>query len=247
MVDKHDDRYTRLKASMKLTSLSVADLISIIWSDGTKISKDQLSAKRTLKEYGQKALETEHDPEQLAALANISVGEAWQVLAGLELGRRFYATKPTGRPKAVRTTKHAYTYLKDIGQSSREQFRVLYLNKNYAIIHDEVLAIGNSVLNNITPADVFQPAIEHGATSVVLSHNHPDGNNEPTMDDISTVEFMIKAGQLLNIAVNDFIVITASQHSSVLDFINKRYNKSPDAWKELLDSELLDDDILLSN
>lgn len=199
-------------------NLSVAELVSILWGVGSRKEDVLAMARRTLKEYGEKAISNELSPQRLAESADIPLAKACQVIAGFELGRRFYATQ-AGRPAQVRNAKQAYQYLKDIGSSQKEQLRGLYLNSRYQVIYDEIISVGTLTSNIVHPREVFRPALERGAVAVIIAHNHPSGRIEPTLADISITEQLLAAGDVLGIELLDHLVITSTKYTSVLDFV----------------------------
>lgn len=202
-------------------SLSVAELLAIVWGVGSR-SEDVLAmAERTLKEYGQKAIGNELNPKRLAEAAGIPLTKACQVIASFELGRRYYASR-AGRSVHVRNTKQAYQYFKSMGLSQKEQLRGLYLNSRYRVIHDEVISVGSLTASIVHPREVFQPAIERGAVAIILAHNHPSGRLEPTMADIQITEQLVSAGQVLGIELLDHLIITNTKYISIVeDFISR--------------------------
>jgi DNA repair protein RadC len=201
-------------------NLSIAELVAIVWGVGTRKEDVLTMAKRTLQEYGEKAIIGQSSPTQLAVTADIPLTKACQVIAGVELGRRFYATGTTGRPVQVRNLKQAYQYLKDMGAYRKEQLRGLYLDSRYQVIHDEVISVGSLTSNIVHPREVFQPAIERGAIAIIIAHNHPSGVLEPTTADIAVTQQLIKAGEILGIELLDHLIITATRHTSVLQCLS---------------------------
>lgn len=199
-------------------NLSLAELIAIVWGVGTRKEDVLAMAKRTLKEYGEKAIGNELDAKQLAEAANIPLTKACQIVAGLELGRRFYATQ-SGRSVHVRSAKQAWQYLRDMGRSQKEQLRGLYLNSRYQVIHDEVISVGTLTSNLVHPREVFRPALERGAVAVIVAHNHPSGVLEPTTADIHVTEQLLQAGEMLGIDLLDHIIVTSSKYKSVLEYV----------------------------
>lgn len=200
-------------------SLSVAELIAILWGVGNRKEDVLAMAHRTLREYGEKAIANELSPERLSETADIPLTKACQIIASLELGRRFYARQASGRPVHVRNAKQAYHYLKDIGVSQKEQLRGLYLNSRYRVIHDEVISVGSLTSNVVHPREVFQPALERGAIAAILAHNHPSGALEPTSADIEVTEQLLAAGKVLGIELLDHLVITATKYVSIMELV----------------------------
>jgi DNA repair protein RadC len=198
------------------SNLTIAELVSVLWGVGTRKEDVLAMAQRTLKEYGEKTLSNELNPKRLAEAADIPLIKACQIIAGFELGRRFYATQ-AGRPAQVRTAKQAYQYLHDMGRSTKEQLRGLYLNSRYQVIHDEVISVGSLTSNVVHPREVFQPAVERHAVAIIIAHNHPSGSLEPTMADIDVTDQLIAAGQVLGIELLDHLIITTDKYVSILE------------------------------
>lgn len=198
-------------------SLSVPELLTVVWGVGSRKEDVLAMARRTLQEYGEKAITNELNPERLSQTANIPLVKACQIIASLELGRRFYARQSSGQPVHIRNAKQAYQHLRDIGRSQKEQLRGLYLNSRYQVVHEEVISIGSLTSNVVHPREVFQPAIERGAVAVILAHNHPSGRLEPTTADIHVTEQLIAAGKVLGIELLDHLVITATKHVSIME------------------------------
>jgi DNA repair protein RadC len=200
-------------------SLSMAELVAVLWGVGTRKEDVLAMARRTLKEYGEKTLSHEQSPKRLAEATDIPLVKACQIVAGFELGRRFYATR-AGRPVQVRTATQAYQYVRDMGTSNKEQLRGLYLNSRYQLIHDEIISVGSLTSNVVHPREVFQPAIERHAAAIVIAHNHPSGSLEPTMADIEITEQLAVAGEVLGIELLDHLIVTHNNFISVKEYIN---------------------------
>jgi DNA repair protein RadC len=175
-----------------------------------------MMAQRTLREYGEKAIGNELNPERLAASADIPLIKACQIVASFELGRRYYATQ-AGRPAYIRSAKQAYHYFKPMGQNRKEQLRGLYLNSRYQVIHDEVISIGSLTASIVHPREVFQPAIERGAVAMILAHNHPSDRLEPTAADVKITQQLLTAGEVLGIELLDHLVITSNRYVSIIE------------------------------
>jgi DNA repair protein RadC len=197
-------------------NLSVAELVAIIWGTGNQNEDVLAMARRTVKEYGDKAIGNELNPRKLSTMADIPIGKACQLVASFELGRRFEA-KQAGRPAQVRNARQAYQYLKDMGYGKKEQLRGLYLNSRYQVIRDEVISVGSLTANIVHPREVFQPAIEHGAIAVIIAHNHPSGRLDPTLADIEITEQLVAAGKVIGIDLLDHLIITSNKYTSLME------------------------------
>ncbi len=198
-------------------SLTQAELVAVLWGVGTK-SEDVLSmARRSLREYGEKAMLRETNPAHLAEALDIPPTKAAQLVAALELGRRAYVTGRGGEPVQVRTPEQAYHYFKAMGSYSKEQLRGLYLDSRHQVVHDEVISIGSLTSNVVHPREVFQPAIARGVVAVILAHNHPSGSLEPSTADVDVTRQLIAAGKILGIDLLDHLIVTTTGYRSVLE------------------------------
>ncbi len=210
--DEDKPREKLLKIGPK--NLSVAELMAVVLGIGTSKEDVLAMAKRITKEYGEKALTNEQNPEILANALEIPLTKACQIVASFEIGRRYFAKQPGA--VYIRQSKQAYDYLKDMGNLRKEQLRGLYLNSRYQVIHEEIISIGSLTANIVHPREVFQPAIEHGAIAIILAHNHPSGRINPTQADIQLTQQLVRAGRLLGIDIVDHLVITSTRHVSLL-------------------------------
>lgn len=95
-----------------------------------------------------------------------------------------------------------------------EEFRVIFLNSRLQIIKEEVMQRGT--VNNVAvhPREVVKAALEHGAISVVLFHNHPGGKAQPSGDDRVVTEQIVQALRPLKIKVYDHIIVTRDNYYS---------------------------------
>lgn len=198
------------------SALSMAELVAVLWGVGTRKEEVMAMAHRALKEYGERAILYESDPVKLAEALQIPQNKAQQLLAGLEIGRRYF-DKQGERPRFVRTARQAYDYLLDMGALQKEQLRGLYLNSRYQLVHEETISVGSMTANIVHPREVFQPAIERGAVAVIIAHNHPSGDIAPTAADVEVTTQLRAGGALLGIELLDHLIITRDTYKSLLE------------------------------
>ncbi len=198
------------------TDLSLAEIVAIVLSVGTRREDVMQMSHRILKEYGERAIIHETNPRHMAAALNIPLTKACQLIASFEIGRRFYQ-KRAGLPVVVRTARQAYDHLKPMGDLQKEQLRALYLGSRYQVVHEEIVSIGSLTANIVHPREVFQPAIIYGAVAVVIAHNHPSGSLEPTAADIDVTAQLIDGGKLLGIQLLDHLIIAGNKYLSLLE------------------------------
>jgi DNA repair protein RadC len=195
-------------------SLSIKELLALIFTVGT--SKEDLlgMAGRVVSEYGERNIFAERDPEKLSREADIPIVKASQVIACGEIGRRMYGQRFSAFTE-VRNAKEVFEYLQDMRNLTKENIRGLYLNSHNRIIRDEIISIGTVTSNLMHPREVFQPAIEVNAVSLILAHNHPSGVLAPSDEDVRITEQLVQAGKILGIRVLDHVIITKDGFASI--------------------------------
>lgn len=195
-------------------SLSLAELLAVIFNTGSK-SEDVLEmSNRIIREYGEKSIISEKNVERLSIELNIPIVKASQIIACGEIGRRFYEKNSSGLT-VIRSAKDVYEHLRDMHNLPKEHLRGLYLNSHNRIIHDEVLSIGTINTNIIHPREVFRPALQYNAAAIVLAHNHPSNIPTPSAQDIEATNQIIEAGKIIGISVLDHVIITKSTYVSI--------------------------------
>ncbi len=91
--------------------------------------------------------------------------------------------------------------------ADREHFVVLMVDCKNHVIGINTVSIGTLCGSLVSPREVFKPAILGNAASIVLGHNHPSGNTEPSKEDIATTKRLVEAGKLMDIPVLDHIIV----------------------------------------
>jgi DNA repair protein RadC len=97
----------------------------------------------------------------------------------------------------------------------REEFRVLFLDKKNVLIADEVQGIGTVDHAPVYPREIMRRALELSASAIILVHNHPSGDPEPSTDDIHLTHQIIAVGKPLNVVVHDHLIIGKHGHASL--------------------------------
>jgi DNA repair protein RadC len=103
----------------------------------------------------------------------------------------------------------------DMAHQTTERVRVLHLNSKNMLIRDEVMSEGSIDQSAIYTREVIRRAIDLGSASIILVHNHPSGDPQPSRADIMITRDIADAGKKLGITVHDHVIIGASGHSSM--------------------------------
>lgn len=110
---------------------------------------------------------------------------------------------------AIRHPRDAVRFaLKVVTDDSREHFLTIYMDARHRPIAHSVVSIGTATAALVHPREVFQPGVLVGAVAVIVLHNHPSGDSDPSQEDRALSERLRKAGDILGIAVLDSIVWT---------------------------------------
>jgi len=123
-----------------------------------------------------------------------------------ELKRRRYRGK---RPPEVTSPREAYAVLKPrIDDWTREHFLVVLLDARNGVVGIETVSVGSLTASIVHPREVFKPAVIASVAGIVIGHNHPSGDPEPSPEDLSITKRLVSAGELLGIEIHDHIVFT---------------------------------------
>jgi DNA repair protein RadC len=101
-----------------------------------------------------------------------------------------------------------------MARSQTEEFRVLFLDRKNVLVADEVQSRGTVDHTPVYPREIVKRALEHGASAIILVHNHPSGDPTPSRDDIDMTRKIVQAAKALHIAVHDHLVIGRGGHAS---------------------------------
>lgn len=149
--------------------------------------------------------------DELACLKGVGVSRACKLLAGMELGRRSVGAR--GRP--ILTAEDAISHLSWMSELEKEHFHALFLDTRRRLITSDTISIGTLDASLVHPREVFRPAIRCGASAVIVAHNHPSGNAEPSPEDLALTHRLIKAGHLLGLSLLDHLVVGAKEVISI--------------------------------
>ncbi|MBI5171036.1 MAG: DNA repair protein RadC [Candidatus Eisenbacteria bacterium] len=141
------------------------------------------------------------------ALAGIGPARASALCAAFELGRR--AAERPAPGTAIRGPDDVLPHVRDLATARREHFVVLLLNARHEMQRREVISIGSLNASIVHPREVFLPAIVESAASVVLVHNHPSGDPEPSEEDLAITRRLVEVGDLVGIGVLDHVVVAS--------------------------------------
>ena len=159
----------------------------------------------------------ESAPEELAALPGIGTAKACRIAAAVELGKRIAASTQEQRYSLCSSEAVARVFMEEMRRLKKEVFRVVYLNTKNEMVGFEDVSIGIINSSLVHPREVFRTAVKKGVYAVILMHNHPSGNPEPSRNDFMITERLAESGKILGIEVLDHIVIGDGVYYSFKD------------------------------
>jgi DNA repair protein RadC len=157
------------------------------------------------------------EPAELRSIPGIGPARAATITAALEIGRRL-ATEPSRRGDRIRGPGDVFQRLGPmLRDRKQEEFWVLYLDSQNRVLIDRRITVGLLNSSLVHPREVFAPAIAHSAASLILAHNHPSGDPDPSPEDLDVTVQMVESGRLLGIPVRDHIVLGDTTFVSLLE------------------------------
>jgi DNA repair protein RadC len=153
--------------------------------------------------------------DDLRSLPGIGPARAAQVLAAVELGRRTLTRAGRQRVQITTPRTAAELLLPLYGNRSVEQFGVVLLDTRHRVLRTTVVSVGTLDASIVHPREIFREATAAGAAALVLFHNHPSGDPEPSPDDVKLTQRLIAAGVLMGIDVIDHVILGDVRYCSL--------------------------------
>ncbi len=148
---------------------------------------------------------------ELCAERGLSEAKACQLMAALELGRRFISLAPQDRAVIHSPQDVANLLQAEMSVLEQEHLRVLLLNTKNQVLNTVEVYVGNVNSSIVRPSEVFRPAVRDNAPSIIVVHNHPSGDPTPSPEDVAITRDLAAAGKLLSIELLDHVVIGDGQ------------------------------------
>ncbi|MFM8744256.1 MAG: DNA repair protein RadC [Cytophagales bacterium] len=200
------------------SSLSDAELIAILIGSGTANASAVEVAKKILAE-GQNNLHelAKLGVKDLMKIKGIGEAKAITIVAALELGRRRREVDATEKPK-IGSSKDAYEMLRgELIDLPHEEFWVLLLNRANRVIKKRRISEGGVSGTVADPKLIYKMALEDLASAVVVAHNHPSGNLQPSQNDIDLTKKLKEAGKFLEVQLLDHLIVAGTKYFSFAD------------------------------
>ena len=208
-------------------NLAAAELLAILL--GTGQGKGKLSAVglgqyllQELSKHKRDPLDILRDisPQELMAVPGIGPAKATAIVAAVELGKRTFQFRPSQRALIDSPAAAAAALSHDLMWQPQERFAVILLDVKNCLIGTQVVTIGTATETLSHPREIFREAIRQGAARLIVAHNHPSGNLEPSQEDMVLTEQLLKGAQYLNIPLLDHLILGNGNHQSLRQITN---------------------------
>ncbi|MHC5019424.1 MAG: RadC family protein [Planctomycetota bacterium] len=198
-------------------ALSDAQLVALILAEGTRGESAVDCAQRLLQESGSLERLAARSPVQLQDVRGVGPAKAARLAAALELARRL---APSGAGLAAGFTGAADVFARmgpRLARRRQESFVVLCCDVKNRVIAEREITRGTLDASLVHPRDVFGTAVREAAAALILVHNHPSGDPEPSAEDVALTRRLADAGELMGIPVLDHVVIGAGRYVSLAE------------------------------
>src|SRR5688500_18860085 len=213
-----DDQPREKLRSRGAQLLTDSELIAILIGKGTRkrnavdVAKDILRlGKNNLAELGKLTV------KELMKVSGVGLTKAITISAALEMGRRREMSVAIDK-LTVKSSKEIASYIKSLLRDLlNEVFGVVFLNRANRIRHYEVISVGGITGTVADPRIIFKKALAEDAVGIILFHNHPSGNLQPSKADEEITKKIIQASILFDIRILDHIIVSECGYFSFAD------------------------------
>ena len=210
-----DDRPREKLGRLGASALGDNELLAIVIGSGTAGAGALAVASTVLSSCGGLHGLLRVSRDELLRLKGLGDARSAQVLAAIEIGRRVLASKPHERRQVGSPRDAAEILMPEFSARPVEQFGLLMLDTRHRVMRTTVVSVGSLDGAAVQPREVFRQALMASAAAVVLFHNHPSGDPQPSREDVDLTRRMAAAGVLLGIGVVDHLVLGDGRYCSL--------------------------------
>jgi len=197
--------------------MSDAELLAILIRSGSGANTALDLARSILAEHGNLRGLAAKSPEELMRIKGIGAAKAVELVSTFEIGRRVQGTVETEKTIIRSPEDVAAIMIPRLRDATREMFFVLVLDSKNGLVREIELTSGTLNASLVHPREVFKAAIDHRAASVIVVHNHPSGNLEPSREDLQVTKQLQEAGKIVDIPLHDHVIIAGNAYASMAE------------------------------
>ena len=184
------------------------EIVELLLTLSGSIKDCKQQAKQAIKKFGGLRNALDAPSEELQQIKGIGPNSIFGLKLFQAISER-YAKEKISKKISLTSPKAVTDYLRQkLGREKKEHFVILSLDSRNNLIRENIVSIGTLNANLVHPREVFKEAIDSRAASVILAHNHPSGDPEPSEDDLVITKRLTEAGKIIGIDVLDHIIIS---------------------------------------
>ncbi len=211
----HRERLRQRLLSGGAEALADYELLEFLLFAGLRQGDTKPLAKALIAHFGSLSVVLNADPSAMQQVKGMGEANAAALYSVALAARRMARGEVENKP-VLASWQSLLDYLSiDMAHLNHERVRVLYLNAQNRLILDHLVSDGSIDEAAIHPREVIRKAFDIGATALILVHNHPSGNPEPSRADIAITTRIAEAGRLLGVTVHDHVIVGRSGHVSL--------------------------------
>lgn len=191
------------------------EVIELLLTLGTPRKDCKQQAKEIIKEFGGLKEALDASLEELQKIKGVGPSNAFGIKLFQALSER-YSEESLREEVDLSSSKAVASYLqKSIGREKKEYFVMLALNTRNKLIKASSISIGSLSSSIVHPREIFKEAIQVSAAHIVIGHNHPSGDPDPSPEDIALTRRLQEAARIVGIELIDHIVVTPTKYASL--------------------------------
>jgi len=197
------------------TALSAVELVALVLGGGSGRGSTLALAQDVLRRFGSLQRLARRGPAALESIEGVGPARATALAAAFELGRRA-SRNETSTLRTVDDPDQALELLGPLLEGlEQEAVVVLGLGARNQALHVTTVALGRINAAGVQPREIFREAIAAGATALIMAHNHPSGDPEPSEDDVRLTHRLQRCGETLGIELIDHLVVGSNDYVSL--------------------------------
>jgi len=210
-----EDRPRERLAKLGPEALRDAELMAVLFRTGTRETGAVALAERVIRHFEDLRGLARASIEELQQVPGVGKVKAIELKAAMELGKRLVAHRRLDRVRIRNAQDVVDLLMIGFKDYETEHFKSLLLNTKNEVLKTVDISRGGVSGTVAAPRDVFRQAVREGATAVIVAHNHPSGDPEPSAIDLDLTRQLVQAGELLGVSLLDHVVFGDGRHVSM--------------------------------
>jgi len=198
-----------------LDGFLVYEIIFLLLTLGTPRKDCKQIAKEAIKVFEGLRGVLDASLDELQQIKDIGPSNAFGIKLFQAISER-YAKEKIPKKISLTSPQDVVSYLREkLGREKKEHFLTLSLDSRNNLIKENIVSVGILNANLVHPREVFKEAIDAHAASIIIAHNHPSGDPEPSEDDLEITHRLVESGKILDIEIIDHVIVTKDEFLSM--------------------------------